>query len=97
MEYLKKFNLTDDDLLEISESLDDMDYREIVNKENKIESILKYFISIGITNVKDIILYKSYILHDSLFVIKDKLENVSDMNIIRLINEDVNNFSLIGY
>lgn len=96
MEYLKKFNLTDEDLIEIKNSVDEMDLNEITMKEEKIETILKYFISIGITNIKDIIIYKTYLLYDDIDNIKDKINKYSNINIIKLINEDAINFDLIG-
>ena len=96
MEYLKKFNLTDDDIKKIYNSIDEMDINEITMKEEKIEKILKYFISIGITNIKDIIIYKTYLLYDDLENIKEKIDKYGNNNIIKLINEDAVNFDLIG-
>ena len=96
MEYLKKYNLTDEDINEIINSIDEMDINEISMKESKIEEILRYFISIGITNLKDIIIYKTYLLYDDVEVIKDKINKYGNINIIKLINEDAINFDLIG-
>ena len=96
MEYLKKYNLTDEDINDIINSIDEMDINEISMKESKIEEILRYFVSIGITNLKDIIIYKTYLLYDDVEVIKDKINKCGNINIIRLINEDAVNFDLIG-
>lgn len=96
MEYLKIFNLTDEDIKDITNSIDEMDINEISMKEEKVIEILKYFISIGITNIKDIIIYKTYLLYDDIETIKDKFNKYSNINIIKLINEDAVNLELIG-
>lgn len=96
MEYLKIFNLTDEDIKDITNSIDEMDINEISMKEEKVIEILKYFISMGITNIKDIIIYKTYLLYDDIETIKDKFNKYSNINIIKLINEDAVNLELIG-
>lgn len=96
MEYLKIFNLTDEDIKDITNSIDEMDINEISMKEEKVIEILKYFISIGITNIKDIIIYKTYLLYDDIETIKEKFNKYSNINIIKLINEDAVNLELIG-
>lgn len=96
MEYLKIFNLTDEDIKDITNSIDEMDINEISMKEEKVIEILKYFISMGITNIKDIIIYKTYLLYDDIETIKEKFNKYSNINIIKLINEDAVNLELIG-
>ena len=96
MEYLKIFNLTDEDIKDITNSIDEMDINEISIKEEKVIEILKYFISMGITNIKDIIIYKTYLLYDDIETIKDKFNKYSNINIIKLINEDAVKLELIG-
>lgn len=96
MEYLKIFNLTDEDIKDITNSIDEMDINEISMKEEKVIEVLKYFISIGITNIKDIIIYKTYLLYDDINTIKDKFNKYGNINIIKLINEDAINLELIG-
>lgn len=96
MEYLKIFNLTDKDIEDITNSIDEMDINEISMKEEKVTEILKYFISMGITNIKDIIIYKTYLLYDDIETIKEKFNKYSNINIIKLINEDAVNLELIG-
>ena len=96
MEYLKIFNLTDKDIEDITNSIDEMDINEISMKEEKVIEILKYFLSIGITNIKDIIIYKTYLLYDDIVNIKDKFNKYGNINIIKLINEDAVNLELIG-
>ena len=96
MEYLKIFNLTDEDIKDITNSIDEMDINEISMKEEKVIEILKYFISMGITNIKDIIIYKTYLLYDDIETIKEKFNKDSNINIIKLITEDAVNLELIG-
>ena len=50
---------------------------------------------IGIKNIKDILKYKTNIFYEKLDNIKKSFENRKD--IVKLINEDITNFELIGY
>ncbi len=95
MDYLKKYNLTDLDIIDIKENLDDLDYEEFLNNQENIENIIKYLLNIGISNIKDILKYKPYIFYDSLDTIKSKIDKIE--NFVDLANENIVNFQLIGY
>ena len=95
MDYLKKYNLNDEDIKEIIDTIDEMDYKELIFNQENVETILRYFIGLGITNLKNILMYKTYIFYDSIESIKESL-NKCDINTIKLINEDIMNFELIG-
>ena len=93
MDYLKIFNLTNEDIDEIIDFIDTDDYNELFINREKVTNILNYFLSIGIINIKDILMYKTDIFYDELDYIKSKLNN--NLNLINLINEDVLNIDLI--
>ena len=94
MEYLKKYNLSDEDINEIVEFIDDMDNKELNFNRKNVESILDYFVSIGITCIKDLLMYKTYIFYDSVNRIKSAFNNC-DENTITSINNDVMNIDLL--
>lgn len=95
MDYLKKYNLNDEDIKEIIDTIDEMDYNELIFNQENVETILRYFIGLGITNLKNILMYKTYIFYDSIESIKESFIKC-DINTIKLINEDIMNFELIG-
>ena len=92
MNYLKDYNLSDDDINEIIDTIDSTDYNEYITKEDKIKSMLDYFVSIGITNIKDLLMYKSYLFYETLEVIKNKIRK----EIVSYINEDIAYLDMIG-
>ena len=92
MNYLKEYNLNDDDIKEIIDNIDDADYNEYVTKEDKIKSILDYFKSIGITNLKDLLMNKSYLFYETLEVIKNRIRK----ELVTYINEDIAYLDTIG-
>lgn len=95
MKYLKKYGLTLNDIKLIEESLDDMDLNLLYVNEDKVISILDYLVSIGFTNVKDLLIFKSNLFYIKLDVIIDRISKDKE-NIINEINEDVSYLDKIG-
>lgn len=95
MKYLKKYGLTLNDIKLIEESLDDMDLNLLYVNEDKVISILDYLVSIGFTNVKDLLMFKSNLFYIKLDVIIDRISKDKE-NIINEINEDVSYLDKIG-
>lgn len=96
MNYLKQFNLSDDDLDEIYDSLSDEDWQFVSATKIQIEDLLEYFISIGITNIKDIFLYRPNVLYQYAEDMEQYIKDCKDKDIVSKINEDVENFELLG-
>lgn len=95
MKYLKKYGLSLNDIKEIEESLDDMDLNLLYVNEDKVISILDYLVSIGFTNIKELLMYKSNLFYIKLDVIIDRI-NKDKENIIKEINEDVSYLDKVG-
>lgn len=95
MKYLKKYGLSLNDIKEIEESLDDMDLNLLYVNEDKIISILDYLVSIGFTNIKELLMYKSNLFYIKLDVIIDRISKDKE-NIIKEINEDVSYLDKVG-
>ena len=96
MEYLTKYNLTTEDIKDINNSIDEDDKLELELNEERVSSIIDYFLSIGLTNIKDIIINKPNLFYDDVNSIKERIEKHSNTNIIELLKEDAINFDLIG-
>ena len=95
MDYFKKYGLTEEDIKELENYIDDDDINNYYVNELEIIDILDYLMEIGIKNIKDILKYKTNIFYEKLDNIKKSFENRKD--IVKLINEDITNFELIGY
>ena len=96
MEYLTKYNLTAEDINDIINTIDEDDKLELELNEERVSSIIDYFLSIGLTNIKDIIINKPNLFYDDVNSIKERIEKHSNTNIIELLKEDAINFDLIG-
>ena len=83
MKYLKKYGLSLNDIKKIEESLDDMDLNLLYVNEDKVISILDYLVSIGFTNVKELLMYKSNLFYIKLDVIIDRISKDKD-NIVKI-------------
>lgn len=95
MKYLKKYGLSLNNIKEIEESLDDMDLNLLYVNEDKVISILDYLVSIGFTNIKELLMYKSNLFYIKLDVIIDRISKDKE-NIIKEINEDVSYLDKVG-
>ena len=95
MNYIKNYSLTDEDIKEIEEYLSDEDINNYYVSELRVAEILDYLKSLGIKNIKDILMYKSNIFYESVNTIKKNIPN--DKIIIELINEDYQNLDRLGY
>lgn len=95
MDYFKKYGLNEEDIKELENYIDDDDTNNYYVNELEIIDILDYLNEIGIKNIKDILKYKTNIFYEKLDNIKKSFENRKD--IVKLINEDITNFELIGY
>ncbi len=96
MEYLTKYNLTTEDIKDITNFIDEGDKLELELNEERVSSIIDYFLSIGLTNIKDIIITKPNLFYDDVNSIKMRIEKYFNTNIIELLKEDPINFDLIG-
>ena len=94
MDYLKKFNLTDEDIKELEEELDDMDKIFINMHKNKITNIIELFKSKGF-NIKDILLHRSNIFYEEEDRIRKVLSNLDNDTLNKLKN-DISKLELIG-
>ena len=95
MKYLKKYGLSLNDIKQIEESLDDMDLNLLYVNEDKVISILDYLVSIGFTNVKELLMYKSNLFYIKLDVIIDRISKDKE-HIIKEINDDVSYLDKVG-
>lgn len=97
MRYLKNYGLSDDDIKEVYNSLDDYDWSEVTFHRFRVMDLLDYFKSVGITNFKDMLLYKPDIFYLSASEMEKIINKCDVKNIIEKLNEDVINFELIGF
>ena len=63
MNYLKKYSLSNEDIKDIENNLDDMDINLLYVNEDKVIDIIDYLVSIGFTNIKDLLMYKTNLFY----------------------------------
>ena len=92
MIYLKEYNLSDEDLQEIYDSLSDENWYNITTYESRVCDLLDYFKSIGITNFKDIFLTKPNIFYKNAKEMRKYIEDSKEKEQMNTINNDeINN------
>lgn len=96
MDYLKDFGFTKEDIKYLYDTIDEEDIHELIIHEDRITNILKYLKSIGITNLKDVIEFRTELFYISSSIVKRAFTNTNIKDIVKLINEDVSNFDLIN-
>lgn len=98
MDYLKDYNISDDELDNIRRVLGEAEVNIdmfLYNKE-KIKSILDLFKNIGVTNFYGIIVTDPYMFYDTVKGIASKINGYRDKGeLARLINEDPKNLDII--
>ena len=99
MDYLKKYNLTDQQINDIRnviiERNIDIDIFEY--NEEEIMRILDLFTSIGVNNIYGIMTENPDLFRDTCLSIEKRINNYADKEeLARLLNEDAENLRLIG-
>ena len=96
MEYLKYYNLTDQDINLIATNLDSCYVNDFYLNPEKIKNIIDYLVQKGIRNIKQVIMFRPQLFQNDLEGIKNSFETSDLPNYIEQINEDIVNFELIG-
>lgn len=91
IEYLKNYNLDDNDIDEIKKKFN----KDIINKfevmESTVISVFEYLKSIGITNIKNIIMYRPDICFSNIEFLKEKVSKIDSSLIKFIIEQDPQN------
>ena len=99
MNYLKDYNISDDQIKNIEQAIKNQNLNIDIFKYDpeEITSIIDLFVNIGVTNIYGIIITNPSIFRDTVSSIKKRIDECVDKNeLARLLNEDPNNLSLIG-
>ena len=99
MNYLKSYNLSDEQIKNIEEAIKEHNVNIDIFKYDpeKIVDILNLFLSIGVTNLYNIIVTNPSMFCDTVSSIKNRINKYEDKyELARLLNEDTLNLNLIG-
>ena len=95
MDYLKEYGLSDEDIKEVHESLSYEDWVQISSMKSVVREDIEYFLSLGITNIKDILMGAPYMFYHPAARIKRMVEECQNPDIVELLKEDPINFDLL--
>ena len=99
MDYLKNYNITEEQIDDIEETIIDRGINIDLFKccSNKVKEILNLFVTIGVTNIYEIIIENPSMFCDTVDSIRARINEFGNTSeLARLINEDAENLSLIG-
>lgn len=97
MNYLKNYNITDEQIKDIERVLAERNVNIdlFVYDPEKIIAILNLFVEIGVTNLYDIIITSPSMFCDTIRSIKLRIDNYGNKTELgRLLNEDASNLFL---
>lgn len=95
MEYLDKYGFSDSEIEYLYNELDELDINELSMHEDRVCNIINYLKSIGIKNIKKLIIDRIELFYMSSSIIKKRFDDSDIPNIVELINEDFINFELL--
>src|SRR5574344_1202485 len=91
MDYLKKYNITSDMLKEISKINDPVIFNKLYTYEPTVTKNLDYVVSIGFTNIYDLLRYKLDVIFET------NLNKRINFKVVELLNKDIFNIEDFGY
>lgn len=95
MKYLIDYNLTEKDIEDINESLSEEEWIMLTTSTSRIEEILDYLQSLGITDFKELFINKTNVLYQNVEKIEKKINECNIPDIIEKLQENIYNFDLL--
>lgn len=98
MNYLKEYNIKEEEIINIEKVLDaaEVNIDIFLYNEDKVKRILDLFKNIGVKNLYEVIITNPYMFYDTVRSIETKINGYKDKyELARLINEDPNNLEII--
>ena len=97
MKYLIDYNLTEKDIEDINNTLSEEEWIMLTTSTSRIEEILDYLKSLGITDFKELFINKTNVLYQNVDKIEKKINECNIPNIIEKLQENIHNFDLLGF
>ena len=90
IDYLKNYNLTDNDLLNIKKRYNAsyLNYFEVMM--DNVCTVLNYFKSIGVKDLANILLYRPDLCFRNLDYLKEQLNKYDSKMVLYIFNNDIN-------
>lgn len=90
IDYLKEY-ITKEDFNVINYNFKDVDVNNFSYYEQNIREVLDYLKNIGVSNFKDILLYRKDICLKNLDILKEEVNKINKNLIVYLFNNDISN------
>lgn len=95
MEFLREYNFTDSDILEIVNNNHEAMIDYFVHNKDNVIQVINYFKGIGVLLNKDMFKYRLDIFSRDIDNIKSNIEMYNVSIFVELINDDITNFELL--
>lgn len=95
MEFLKEYNFTDSDILEIIASNHKAMVDYFVHNKDNVIQVMDYFKEIGVLLNKDMFKYRLDVFSRDINNLKDNIAMYNINVFVELINDDISNFELL--
>ena len=95
MKYLIDYNLSEKDIEDINKTLSEEDWIMLTTSTSRIEEILDYLQSLGITDFKELFINKTNVLYQNVDKIEKKINECNIPNIIEKLQDNIHNFDLL--
>ena len=90
IDYLKDY-ISEEDFKVVKYNFKDNDKNNFNYYEQNIKEVLDYLKSIGVTNFKDLLLYRKDICLKNLDILKEEVNKINKNLIVYLFNNDISN------
>ena len=96
IDYLKEY-ITEEDFNVINYNFKDVDVNNFSYYEQNIREVLDYLKNIGVSNFKDILLYRKDICLKNLDILKEEVNKINKNLIVYLFNNDISNLINLNF
>lgn len=90
MEFLKKFNFTEDEIIKLTDDIPAVLYDAITSQKKLVETNIDYLVKCGIDNYKEIFIlfYDMFLMDSSSF--RDIFAKYEKEDLIKFLKKDIN-------
>lgn len=89
IDFLSKYGLSNDDITEIKGRFDDKFVYNLGIMKNNVSEVFDYLQSIGVSNFKDLIIYRCDLCFMDVKYLKEQISKYNEKLIVYIMNNDI--------